>query len=215
MLCLAALLTSVYAQNTNPTPPSQAPSSAMPSGQNMGSMPSANGESTTNSAGSLSHRDINFIKKAARSNMKEVEVAQAVLPKLTNPKVRDFAQMMVNDHTQANSELQTLAQAKQVPLPEAMGKWAQKWAAKNSDVDKDYIKEMVSDHKEAVKLFKKASKSEDPQVAAYAQKTLPTLEHHLKVAKGLKSELSGGSGASTSETGGQNGASPHYGSGSP
>ena len=42
---------------------------------------------------------------------------------------------------------------------------------------------------EAVKLFEKASKSDDAEVAAWAQKTLPTLQHHLMMAKDLKKTL--------------------------
>jgi hypothetical protein len=35
-------------------------------------------------------------------------------------------------------------------------------------------------------FFEKAAKSDDPEVAAFAQKTLPTLLHHLEMAKSLK-----------------------------
>ena len=45
---------------------------------------------------------------------------------------------------------------------------------------------MKSDHEDAVKLFEKASKSDDLEVAAFAQKTLPALLHHLEMAKDLK-----------------------------
>ena len=50
---------------------------------------------------------------------------------------------------------------------------------------KPSIKEMVSDHLGAVKLFENASKSADPDIAAFAQKTLPTLQHHLMMAQDL------------------------------
>ena len=60
---------------------------------------------------------------------------------------------------------------------------------KGGNVDKKYIHEMVEDHEDTVKLFEKASKSEDADVAAFAQKTLPTLQHHLQMAKDLKKSL--------------------------
>jgi len=44
---------------------------------------------------------------------------------------------------------------------------------------------MVADHLGAVKLFENASKSDDPDIAAFAQKTLPTLQHHLMMAQDL------------------------------
>jgi putative membrane protein len=51
------------------------------------------------------------------------------------------------------------------------------------------MKEMVSDHKDAVDLFEKASKSDDPDIAAFASKTLPKLQAHLQHAKQLESAL--------------------------
>jgi putative membrane protein len=44
---------------------------------------------------------------------------------------------------------------------------------------------MVSDHEDAVRLFERGSKSSDPDIAAFAQKTLPTLQHHLMMAQEL------------------------------
>jgi len=44
----------------------------------------------------------------------------------------------------------------------------------------------VSDHEEAVALFQKeASSGTDPDLKAFAQKTLPTLQEHLKMAQAL------------------------------
>jgi len=60
-------------------------------------------------------------------------------------------------------------------------------SAKDKDLDADYISEMKDDHEDAVKLFEKASKSEDPDIAAFAMKTLPKLQHHLEMVKTLKS----------------------------
>lgn len=131
--------------------------------------------------GKLSHRDKAFIEKAAKSGMKEVEVSQAVLAKLSAGPVRDFAQTMINDHQQANQELQALAAKKGVTLPNDNDKWARKWADNDKDVADEYIGEMKDDHKDAVDLFEKATKSEDPDIAAFARKTLPTLQHHLQM----------------------------------
>jgi putative membrane protein len=65
-------------------------------------------------------------------------------------------------------------------------KWEEKWSKKTKDVDDDYIKTMASDHEDDVELFEKAAKSDDPDIAAFAQKTLPTLQHHLTMARDLK-----------------------------
>jgi predicted outer membrane protein len=61
-------------------------------------------------------------------------------------------------------------------------------SASAQDFDKTYAKQQVDAHQEAVNLFKKyASQGDDADVKQFAQKTLPTIEHHLEEAKKLPS----------------------------
>jgi putative membrane protein len=133
----------------------------------------------------VSDKDREFLEKAAKSGMKEVAVSQAVLARATSAEVRAFAQMMVTDHTAANQELKTLAKSKFVPLPAETDadKYQEEWKKKSGDVDKEYLKEMVADHKNAVELFEKGTKANDPEIAAFAGKMLPKLKHHLETVK--------------------------------
>lgn len=138
-------------------------------------------------AANLSRSDRNFFEKAAKSGMKEVAVSRSTLDRLVNPQVKHFAQMMVDDHSKANAELMALAQKKGVTLPPKDDmKLMEKWSKKTDEVDEDYMEEMVDDHQEAVELFEDASRSEDAEIAAFANKTLPTLRQHLTMAKDLK-----------------------------
>ena len=62
--------------------------------------------------------------------------------------------------------------------------------------DRAYMKAMVDDHVKDVSEFKKEAKSgTDPEVKAWAAKTLPTLEEHLKMAR----EANGAVGTSREE----------------
>ncbi len=135
----------------------------------------------------LKRSDRHFFEKAAESGMKEVTVSQAAMDRFVNPQVKSFAQMMVNDHSEANQELLALAQKKGVMLPakDKTMKFEEKWSKKTKDLDDEYMKEMVDDHQDAVDLFEKASKSDDPEIAALAQKILPKLQQHLSMAKDL------------------------------
>lgn len=149
-----------------------------------------NSPSTTTRADTgLSHSDKSFLEKAAKAGSKEVEVSQAVEARLTDPQVKSFAQMMIADHMAANTELLALAARKGVSIPTEEMKITEKWskkAAKDKDIDEDYVKEMKEDHEDAVKLFEKAAKSDDADIAAFARKTLPALQHHLSTVKELK-----------------------------
>lgn len=131
----------------------------------------------------LDRSDRNFFEKAAKASQNEVTISQEALPHLTSPSAREFAQMMINDHTAANAELSALAMSKGVTLPAPSEKVAKKWAKNTKDVDDEYLATMVDEHKDAVDLFEKAAKSKDPEIAAFANKMLPTLRQHLAMAK--------------------------------
>lgn len=142
-----------------------------------------------NNDNKLSHADKNFFEEAAKSGMKEVEVSSAVKDRLANPEAKSFADMMVADHSAANTELQALAAKKGVMLPADKKDYTKKWNKNEKNLDEDYVKAMEDDHEDAVKLFEKASKSDDPDIAAFAQKTLPKLQQHLDHARTLKKQL--------------------------
>jgi putative membrane protein len=138
----------------------------------------------------LKHGDKSFLENAGKSGKEEVAISQAALPHLMNAQAKSFAEMMVADHTGANQALMALAAQKRVTLsakePDT-AKWAKK---KEKGYDEDYIEKMVKDHDEAVELFTKTSKNAaDPDVRAFATKTLPTLQAHLSKAKAIKQSL--------------------------
>ena len=134
----------------------------------------------------LSHADRSFFEKAAKAGHKQVAISEAVQPNLTTSSARELAQMIASDHAKANEELRALAAKKGVVLPAEDAKPAQKWNKNDKDADEDYLEEMVSEHKDAVELFEKAAKSKDADIAAFAEKTLPTLRQHLARAKAEK-----------------------------
>jgi putative membrane protein len=137
-------------------------------------------------ADSLKHSDRTFIEKAAKGGQKEVQLSELASSRATNPQIREFAEMLTSDHKEANDELAALAERKGVMLPAAdvnVSKWNEK---KTSAFDKDYVDEMVDDHDDAISLYEKAAKSEDPDIAAFAQKFLPKIQAHYTQAKSLK-----------------------------
>jgi len=149
----------------------------------------ANAADTTST---VSRDDKSFLENAWKSGMEEIAVSQAALPNLTEVLIQQFAQMMVSDHTPANAELSALAARKGVLLPEKrpdVAKWEKK-KDKNFDAkeyNKSYLEKMIKDHDDAVELFTKASqKSDDPEIQAFATKTLGTLKAHQAQAKDLK-----------------------------
>jgi putative membrane protein len=151
--------------------------------------------STTTMSGTLQPADQEFVTKAADGGMAEVKLGTLATQKGTAPDVKQFGQMMVTDHGKGNTELQSLAASKGVTLPadisdEHKQKEQKLSGLSGADFDKDYMKGMVEDHQKTVDLFQKASnEATDPDVKAWAAKTLPTLQHHLDEAKKIASKV--------------------------
>lgn len=138
---------------------------------------------------SISTKGADFIKDAAAGNQAEIATAQMAQEKAQNPEVKNLAQMIQQDHQQAQEKLQTIAQNHGVTLPEK-GTWTERREASKlnklsgADFDQQYAKDMVEDHVKDIKKFQKASQSiEDSDVKDYAQTCLATLEKHLTHAE--------------------------------
>ena len=65
----------------------------------------------------VSGDDKTFATEAAQGGMAEVQMGQLALQKASSPQVKEFAQRMVTDHSQANQDLMQLAKADNLTLP--------------------------------------------------------------------------------------------------
>jgi putative membrane protein len=133
--------------------------------------------------------DSTFMKTAAMDGMAEVEHGKLAAENAASGEVKQFARRMVDDHGKANAELKSLASQKQVTLPtelDAKHKAMQNKLSqlKGAAFDSAYMAHMVTAHKEAVALFGREAKTgNDAETKAFAEKTLPTLQEHLKMAQ--------------------------------
>lgn len=141
----------------------------------------------------LARSDAAFLKQAAQNGHAEVESSKLAVEKAVNPKVKSFAQHMVEDHTKANEELASLAASKGVEVPKEpslMQKAKMKLlsTADGESFDRRYAESMgVNAHQDTVELFEKAAaEAQDPEIKDFAVKTLPKLQEHLQMAEELK-----------------------------
>lgn len=140
--------------------------------------------------------DSAFMKNAAADGMAEVALGRLGAEKATRQDLKDFAQMMVDDHTKANDELKALAAQKDVMLPtdlkpqhqaahDRLGKLS------GAAFDTAFAKQLVVDHQKAVAAFsKEASGGKDAETKAWAGGTLPKLQEHLAHARKLSANKS-------------------------
>ena len=155
--------------------------------------PSASGAmgSSGGAAGAMASKgDSKLMTDLAHGNIAEIEAGKMALEKSQNDTVKKFAQQMVDDHTAALTELQLLAQAKGVKLPEDVGPKhktmaAALKAASGNAFDRQYMKGAgVADHQQTIALLKNIQKNgKDAELKTMATKKLPTVQAHLKMAQ--------------------------------
>ncbi len=210
LACTCALMFAACGSETNVSINANGNRAAMnanSNGSTMGSMANSMGNGMNTMANTASNMTnmgnssassgnaSSFVTEAAQGGMAEVEMGKLAAQKGQNPEVKKFGQMMVTDHTAANNELKAVAAKKNMTVPSDIGpkyKSSKDSLSKASgaDFDKQYVDMMVSDHEDDVAAFEKqADSSTDPDVKAFAAKTLPTLKRHLDAIKALKAKM--------------------------
>jgi putative membrane protein len=135
---------------------------------------------------SASHAAKSFIKEAYHDNEMEIEMGGLGATKAQNAELKSFAQQIQKDHTQANRDLEPLAQKYGVDLEPKHEHGVSKFEKENSGVefDKKFATDMLKDHQKAISKFEKAaSKLQEADVKQYAENMLPKLREHLQKAE--------------------------------
>jgi putative membrane protein len=136
-----------------------------------------------------------FVSQAATSGMFEIQSSELALSKSRDDRVRDFAQRMVKDHTEASHKLKTAAGSTNVPtsLDAEHSKMLQQLQqASGNDFTRNYVQRQFEGHQKAVALFNSYAQSGDnPQLKQFAQETAPTLRDHLQHISQIRQSMLG------------------------
>jgi putative membrane protein len=140
--------------------------------------------------------DKDFINEVASGGMAEVKLGQLATERAGSEEVRNFGKRMVADHSAANKDFLALLQKKGMTAPKEMTRKQQELfdrlsKLRGAEFDRAYMAAMVEDHKEDVAHFEGTARDgSDPDLKAWASKTLPTLKEHLKLAEDIQKKLS-------------------------
>ena len=143
----------------------------------------------------VSDQDREFVNKAATGGLAEVELGRIAAQRAARPSVRSFGERMVTDHGRSSEQLASLARSKGIEVPTALEPSQQAVrdrlsSLSGNDFDRDYMSEMVRDHTEDIALFERAAEtSTDPDLKAWATRSLPMLREHLALARQVNSEV--------------------------
>ncbi len=137
--------------------------------------------------------DKEFVAVAAMANRFEVMEAELALSQASEPKLKDFARMMVNDHGAALKELEAAAKAGNIPFPAGQtldephqAKLNALKARKGADFDQAYRTDQKHAHQDAVALLEAYQRggTKEP-LRAWAAKALPVVRMHLAALEGM------------------------------
>ena len=132
-----------------------------------------------------------FLKKAIEGNYAEIQMGKLAQQNGKSDGVKQFGQMLSDDHAAANQKAMDAAKSMGVPPPDGPN------AKEKADYDKmakltgerfdrDFAKYMVTDHEKDLADYKKEAKQADA-AGEYAKGEIDVLQKHFDTAKSLHS----------------------------
>jgi putative membrane protein len=170
------------------------PTTGAPTGTYPGQTPTTTTPTSQTTQGDI-RADAAFIREAASANLMEVQLGQTAQARATNSAVKQFGQRMVNDHTNLENQLASMAASSGLELKQSL-------SSKHKDevnrlnklsgqsFDSSYMKLMLQAHQEDIAKFQSQSQSaKSVQVRTFATNALPVLQQHLSLATQVSSQL--------------------------
>jgi putative membrane protein len=165
-------------------------------------------EAAVGTAG-VSADDQNFVEESASAGTAEVELGRTAQQRGTHPEVKQFAEMMVRDHTQGGDALRQIAQKHSIEVRADLSEQHRDLMERLSNLngvefDREYMDAMVDSHQDMIDhLQSRASEdrfgenkgtvrpegSDNPVEASlnqWAANTLPTTRRHLEEARRVR-----------------------------
>jgi putative membrane protein len=140
--------------------------------------------------------DQQFVDFAAQTDMMEAHLGQMAANQASRQDVKDYAQMLVSDHTSDYQQLSDVAAKASLTVPKGLDDEHNKLIApleklKGAAFDSGYIRAMVAGHTKAISVYtKESTEAQNGDLKSYASATLPTLQKHLDGAKNLEKKPS-------------------------
>jgi len=158
-----------------------------------------------------------FVNQAAITNMFEIEAANAAEQKAKDPAYKEFAKMIITDHTKMGDNLKRqVGDISGVKVPASLDQAHQQKLQKlqsesGAQFEKDYRQSQIEGHRMAIRLFQDFAQSgpenQNVDLKSWAKASVPILQKHLQEAENLpaggqQAGAAASSGATASNTGG-------------
>ena len=143
-------------------------------------------------AGQLSETDRTFLMMAGKDGMKEVHMGQMAAKEGQSAEVKKMGSQIAADHTKANQQLMAIAEKKGVKL-DTKHKMPKMSKTDMANFDQAWIGMMINDHQKDIAVYQRqGQQGADPELKAFAKKTLPVLQKHLKMVQQAQKKMGSG-----------------------
>lgn len=142
--------------------------------------------------GASATTDQAFVDLAAQTDMTEAHLGQLAQENASSQAVKDYASMVVTDHTADYTKLTAVGTKAGLVVPKGLDAKHEKMVApfeklKGAAFDAKYAKTMVMGHETAIAAYNKESRDgQNADLKAYATADLPILQKHEDGAKDLE-----------------------------
>lgn len=157
-------------------------------------------------AGMADSNDKAFVEQMANAGMTEVQLGMMARERAASAEVKQFAEMMIRDHTAAGNKLKQVASHHAIAMPTQIGEkhreLADHLSKRHGDhFDRSYMRAMVEGHEDVVDLLQTRAKEDrfggdkgtvrpeqgdnpvEASINHWAADTLVTARHHLTEAR--------------------------------
>lgn len=133
-----------------------------------------------------------YVKMAGASDLYERQSSQLVLQTTQDAKVRDFANMMIQQHTKSTNDVKTAAMQAGVAVPppkldpDQARMMSELRAARGADRDAAYLRQQMSAHQMALALHQSyAANGTAAPLKAAAASIVPVVQSHIDMLRSM------------------------------
>jgi putative membrane protein len=130
---------------------------------------------------------VEFLEKALQYSLAEIELGRLARTNAQSMGINALGTRIARDHTRMRTMLGLIARDKGVAVVDSLDTRHRAVvdglkAKTGAEFDAAYASLMVSNHEKAIALFAEAARSDDPDVAEFAKRALPSLREEKRLA---------------------------------
>jgi len=142
----------------------------------------------------ISSGAVTILSDLYRTNAMEIDMGKMAMEKGKSKDVRNYGQMLVNDHEKSQQQVMQVAKDLNIDvatMTETMNnqKMTDVHNLSGAEFDRQFVRMMAADHQKAIDRMEAAQKNATGQTADLIAQTLPVLRNHKKQADQLVNDV--------------------------